>query len=174
MAVLIKSKVSAKAPAKVSAKAPAKKAVREPVSKRFFLSKEQSALWAMKGVDLIPCYWRAGSCRAASEFGASVVSQADKIKSAKLAPKTGWFLVGVGPKGARCVAIKSAHGQIYERMRDGVSLVRGDASTAGAFIGERKACENWLKANTKKGLTDYWRSKDGSKETARKAGFTCF
>ena len=32
----------------------------------------------------------------------------------------------------------------------------------------------WLKKHVKKGLTDFWRARDGSKENARKAGFNCF
>lgn len=191
MAILIKSKTVAKnpvaktvkapaknvkAPVAKTVKAPAKKAqsVREPVAKKFFLSKEVCALWAMKGLDLIPCYWKVKSCHAASEVGETLVSMADKLASVKMTAKTGLFLVGVGPKGARCVAVKSAHGQQYERMRDGVTRVRGDASVTGSFVGERKACEAWLKTKAKRGLEDFWRSSDGSKETARSAGFTCF
>lgn len=190
MAIMIKAKTVAKNPvaktvaknpvakvtSKVSSKATAKKAqaAREPVAKRFFLSREACALYAMKGLDLIPCYWTVKSCHAASEVGEKLVSMADKLASAKLTPKTGLFLVGVGPKGSRCVVVKSAHGQQYERMRDGVTRVRGDASVTGSFVGERKACEAWLKTHAKKGLEDFWRSSDGSKEVARSAGFTCF
>ena len=192
MAIMIKaktvsSKVSAKAPVKTiktpSAKAPAKTAktvakkaqtVREPVAKKFFLSKEVCALWAMKGVDTVPAFWTVKSCHEASEIGAAIVAEAEKIAKVKLSPAKGVFLVGNGPKGSRCVPVTARNGQYYERLRDGVSRVRGDASLTNAFVGDLAQCEAWLKKHTKKGLTDFWRSADGSKENARSAGFKIF
>ena len=174
-AVKVEAKKTAKAPvAKSSAKTEAKKAGREPIAKKFFLSREAAAIYAMRGIDLIPCFWAGNSCHAASEFGASVVSQADKIAKVKLTTVKGWYMVACSEKGARCVPITHASGSVYERKRDGITVVRGDTSLVSAHVGSIESCEKWLKAHVKKGLTDFWRSKDGSKETARAAGFTCF
>jgi hypothetical protein len=171
----VSNKVSAKTVSnKVSAKTVSNKVAREPATKRFFLSREAAALWAARGIDLIPCFWAGNSCHGASEYAKGVLAQTNRIKSAKLTAVKGYYLVASSEKGARCVPISHASGSIYERMRDGAIRVRGDAALTEAHIGDIASCQAWLKKHVKKGLTDFWRSKDGSKENARKAGFDCF